>query len=202
MHDLHHLPAFAAAPGTRLLFWAGFAAWGSVELSLWARDRRRIAGVREDRGSAFAISLAIAAAMVCAFSAPPNFPSLHIPAPPELLVGLGTGLVLLGMAFRLWAVRTLGRFFRVTVTVQDDHRLVDSGPYRRLANPSYTGAMATLAGIGLEIGNALSVAALVLLPLIGFAIRIRVEERSLERRFGEVFVRYRRARWALIPFVW
>jgi protein-S-isoprenylcysteine O-methyltransferase Ste14 len=202
MHDLSHLPAFSAAPALRLLFGATFAAWAAVELSLWARDRRAVAGVREDGGSAGAITLAITAAMFIAFSAPPNLPSLRIPAAPGLVVGIGVALAWSGIAFRLWAVRTLGRYFRVTVTTQDDHRLIDTGPYRRLANPSYTGALATLGGIGLAIGNWLSFAALVLLPLAGFAVRIRVEEASLARRFGDGFAAYRRARWALIPFVW
>jgi protein-S-isoprenylcysteine O-methyltransferase len=202
MHDPSLLPAFAATAGTRLLFWVSFGAWGAIELSLWARDRRAVAGVREDRGSGFAITVAITAAMVCAFSAPPNFPRLRIAASPELLVGVGAALVWLGIAFRLWAVRTLGRYFRVTVTTQDDHRLIDTGPYRRFANPSYTGALVTLAGIGVGIGNCVSLAALVLLPVAGFAVRIRVEEASLGRRFGEAFARYRADRWVLIPFLW
>jgi protein-S-isoprenylcysteine O-methyltransferase len=202
MHDLSHLPAFAAAPMLRQLFWATFGAWAAIELSLWLRDRRAVSGVREDRGSASAISLAITLAMFVAFSGPPNLPRLRIDASSELLVGIGLALAWAGMAFRLWAVRTLGRYFRVTVTTQDDHRLVDTGPYRRLANPSYTGAVATLTGMGVAIGNWLSVAVLVLLPIVGFAIRIRVEEASLARRFGDEFTAYRRARWALIPFVW
>jgi protein-S-isoprenylcysteine O-methyltransferase len=202
MHNLSHLPAYAAAPALRLLFWATFTAWGAVELSLWARDRRTVTGVREDRGSATAITIAITAAMFIAFSAPPNLSALRIPASPALVVGHGAALAWSGIAFRLWAVRTLGRYFRVTVTTQDDHRLIDTGPYRRLSNPSYTGALATLAGLGLAIGNWLSLAALVLLPMAGFAIRIRVEEASLARRFGDSFAAYRRARWTLIPFVW
>jgi protein-S-isoprenylcysteine O-methyltransferase len=202
MHHSSLVPAFAAAPTLRLLFWATFAAWAAVELSLWARDRRTVAGLREDRGSAGAITLAISAAMFIAFSAPPNLPALRIPAAAGLVLGIGVALAWSGIAFRLWAVRTLGRYFRVTVTTQDDHRLIDTGPYRRLANPSYTGALATLGGMGFAIGNWLSLAALVLLPLAGFAIRIRVEEASLARRFGDGFARYRGERWALIPFVW
>jgi protein-S-isoprenylcysteine O-methyltransferase Ste14 len=202
MHDLAHVPAFAAAPGTRLLFWATFAAWASVELALWARDRRAVSGLHEDRGSGYAISVAITLAMFIAFFAPPNLPRLHIPAPPELEVAIGAALAWVGIAFRLWAVRTLGRFFRVTVTTQEDHRLIDTGPYRRLSNPSYTGALVSLTGIGIGIGNWASVAALLLLPAAGFAVRIRVEEASLARRFGDAFARYRARRWALIPFVW
>ena len=96
-------------------------------------------------------------------------------------------------------MRTLGRFFRVTVTVQDDHRLVDTGPYTKLRNPSYTGAMITMAGVGIAMGHWLSLAAMILFPLLGFAWRIRVEEASLAARFGADYDAYRRSRWALIP---
>ena len=119
-----------------------------------------------------------------------------------LLVGLGIVLIWVGVAFRLWAVRTLGRFFRVTVTTQVDHRLIDTGPYRRLSNPSYTGAMITMAGIGLAMGNWASLAAILLGAGLGFAWRIRVEEESLRARFGADFDAYRKARWALVPPLW
>jgi protein-S-isoprenylcysteine O-methyltransferase Ste14 len=104
-------------------------------------------------------------------------------------------LIWTGIALRLWAVRTLGRFFRVTVTVQDDHRLVDSGPYARLRNPSYTGSLITMAGVGLSIGNWLSLAAMALIPIFGFGWRIRVEEASLAARFGADYEAYRGRRW-------
>ena len=194
--------AFAAAPALRLLFWLSFACWLAVELAIWARDRAKVQGRRDDKFSMLAISVSITIACALAFNAPRNWPAAAIAAPPLLLVGTGVALIWAGILVRLWAVRTLGRFFRVTVTVQDDHRLIGTGPYARLRNPSYTGALVTMAGIGLAIGNWLSLAAMVLLPLLGFGWRIRVEEASLAARFGADYEAYRKRRWALVPWIW
>ena len=194
--------AFDAAPLLRLLFWASFAAWLVTELAIWSRDRAKVHGRREDRFSVLAISLSIWIACALAFNAPRLWPAAAIGAPPLPLAVAGIVLIWAGIAFRLWAVRTLGRFFRVTVTVQDDHRLVDTGPYARLRNPSYTGAFVTMAGVGLATGNWISLAAMALIPLLGFGWRIRVEEASLARRFGADYEAYRRRRWALLPPLW
>lgn len=195
-------PAFAhLTPVWRTLFWASYIAWAAIELGIWSRDRARVKGRRDDRFSMLAIALGVTAGIFVAFSAT-RLTATRIPAAPELVVGLGIALILTGLAFRLWAVRTLGRFFRVAVTTQEDHRLIDAGPYSRLSNPSYTGALITMAGIGLAMGNWVSLGAMVLFPLLGFAWRIRVEEQSLRARFGAEFEAYRKARWALVPGLW
>jgi protein-S-isoprenylcysteine O-methyltransferase len=193
--------AFDVGPLWRALFWLSFAGWIAIELAIWSRDRAKVKGRRDDRFSMFAIGISIGLANSLAFHGA-RLPATQIAAPPQLLAAGGILLIWAGIAFRLWAVRTLGRFFRVTVTVQDDHRLVDTGPYRRLRNPSYTGALVTMAGVGLAIGNWLSLAAMVLIPMLGFAWRIRVEEAGLATRFGEDYQAYRSRRWALIPFIW
>jgi protein-S-isoprenylcysteine O-methyltransferase len=193
---------FAAAPALRLLFWLSFAGWIAIELSIWSRDRAKVKGRRDDRFSTLAIGVSVGVANSLAFNAQHNWSAAQIDAPPHCLAAAGIVLIWAGIALRLWAVRTLGRFFRVTVTVQDDHRLVDTGPYRRLRNPSYTSALITMAGVGLAIGNWLSLAAMALIPILGFGWRIRVEEASLAARFGGDYQAYRRRRWALIPFLW
>ena len=197
-----HAPfAFAVSPLWRTLFWLSFAAWIAIELAIWSRDRAKVKGRRDDRYSMLAIGLSIGIANTLAFNGTRLAPEA-IPAPPALLAAIGIVLIWTGIAFRLWAVRTLGRFFRVTVTVQEDHRLVDTGPYRKLRNPSYTGAMITLAGVGIAIGTWLSLAAMILVPILGFGWRIRVEEASLAARFGADYEAYRSRRWALVPPLW
>jgi protein-S-isoprenylcysteine O-methyltransferase Ste14 len=185
----------------RTAFWLSYAGWAIVELSIWSRDRAQVKGKRTDRFSMLAIVIGITAGIFAAFYGA-HVTETRIAAPGALVVGLGIALIWAGVIFRLWAVRTLGRFFRVTVTTQEDHRLIDSGPYRRLSNPSYTGAMITMAGIGLAMGNWASVAGILLGAGLGFAWRIRVEEESLRARFGAEFDAYRKARWALVPPLW
>lgn len=185
----------------RTAFWVSYIGWAVIELSIWSRDRAKVRGQRADRFSMLAIVIGITVGISAAFYGA-HITETRIAAPGPLLVGLGIALIWTGVAFRLWAVRTLGRFFRVTVTTQDDHRLIDSGPYRRLSNPSYTGAMITMAGIGLCMGNWASLAGILIFAALGFAWRIRVEEQSLRARFGADFDVYRKARWALIPPLW
>ena len=196
-----HIPAFEMVPNGHRMFMAAYAGWGLSEIWIFSRDRTKVAGRRQDRGSLFVLVPAIMAGMVGAFALAGVGPA-GIAAPPIILLGAGVALMLGGIAFRLWAVRTLGRFFRVTVTTHDDHRLIDGGPYRWLRHPSYTGAMATIVGFGVAIGNWLSLAAAVLPPLAAFAWRIRVEESSLGARFGPSWDAFRARRWALVPLIW
>jgi protein-S-isoprenylcysteine O-methyltransferase len=193
--------AFAVDPLWRQAFWVSYLAWIAIEIAIWSRDIARVKGKRDDRFSMLAIGVSIGAGITFAFNAPRLAPA-WIQASPQLLAGLGIALIWVGIGLRLWAVRTLGRFFRVTVTVQDDHQLVDTGPYARLRNPSYTGAMITMTGVGVAMGHWLSLAAMIVFPLLGFAWRIRVEEASLAARFGADYEVYRSCRWALVPLVW
>jgi protein-S-isoprenylcysteine O-methyltransferase len=115
-----------------------------------------------------------------------------------------SGLVLMwgGIGLRLWAVRTLGRFFRTVVHIQDHHQLLSDGPYRLLRHPSYAGTLLTLAGVGLAMGNWLSCLVAVLGALIGFTRRIQVEEAALHARFGDAYTAYAQHTWRLVPFIW
>lgn len=76
------------------------------------------------------------------------------------------------------------------------------GPYRFVRNPSYTGALMTLAGIGILLGNAPALFLMTIPPLLMFLHRIRVEERVLSKGFGSQWVDYRSQTWRLVPCVY
>jgi protein-S-isoprenylcysteine O-methyltransferase Ste14 len=63
-----------------------------------------------------------------------------------------------GLALRLWAVLSLGRFFKVTVSIQEGHRVIRSGPYRLVRHPSYSGLLIALLGLGLALETWLGLA--------------------------------------------
>ena len=113
------------------------------------------------------------------------------------------GLILMwgGFVLRFWSVRTLGRYFRVEVTVDSGQTLVDSGPYARLRHPSYTGLLLAYLGLAVCLDSYLSVAA-ILLPLAAVVNRIDHEERMLRRKFGEPYRAYSSRTARLIPGVW
>jgi protein-S-isoprenylcysteine O-methyltransferase len=107
-----------------------------------------------------------------------------------------------GLALRWYAIRVLGRLFTVDVAIARDHVLVESGPYRWLRHPSYTGALLAFVALGLSYANLLAVATLVVVPAMAFAWRIVVEERALGDAFGPAYAEYRRRTWGLVPGVW
>lgn len=107
-----------------------------------------------------------------------------------------------GVGFRLWAIRSLGRFFRGVVHVQADHQVVRSGPYRVLRHPSYTGALVAVLGTALTFGNVASVALLTGCNVLGVLYRIRVEERVLGTELGSAYTEYAAQTARLVPGLW
>jgi protein-S-isoprenylcysteine O-methyltransferase Ste14 len=171
--------------------------------------RRRPGSRSGDRGSYAVITLLLAAGYWSAFSfagrsaGDPAFRAARA----DLYFGawsswLGAALVIGGTSFRLWAIRTLGRFFTRSVRVSSDQTVVVDGPYRWVRHPSYTGSMLAAAGVGLALGNAVSLACLLAAILAGFGYRIRVEEDALVETLGEPYRAYRARTKRLVPFVW
>ena len=126
----------------------------------------------------------------------------HLPGPRWLPAVAGIAVMWAGFALRAWAVRTLGRFFRVEVTVDSDQTLVDTGPYARLRHPSYTGLLVFYLGLGICLDSYLSGAAAVLLPLAAVVNRIAHEERTLRRDLGEAYEVYSSRTRRLVPGIW
>ena len=126
----------------------------------------------------------------------------HLPGSAWAAAGLGLALMWAGFALRIWAVRTLGRFFHVEVTVDSDQKVVDTGPYARLRHPSYTGLLVFYLGLGIALDSYLSVAAVVLLPLAAIVNRIAYEERMLLRELGEPYRAYSARTARLLPGIW
>ena len=186
------------------MVWAAVGLWLAGEA--WILLRARRAGASRDRALDRASArVVVALAMVGiggAAVAAAHVRELAFPGRGAAWLGGGLAVALLGVALRLWAVRTLGRFFVYTVTIQREHRVVDTGPYRFVRHPSYTGALITLGGLSLALANGLSVVLAVALPLAAYLYRIPIEERALAESLGEPYVRYARERARLVPWVW
>ena len=114
----------------------------------------------------------------------------------------GLVVIVLGVALRIWSVWVLGRFFTVEVQVHDGQSVVDTGPYRFVRHPSYTGLLLSCLGIGLTLDNWLALIIVVVLPTVALGIRIRVEERTLLAALGEPYAKFAATRSRLIPHVW
>ena len=121
---------------------------------------------------------------------------------PPWCIPIGVGLFVVGIILRWYSIIHLGRFFTVNVAIAADHQLIDTGPYRFVRHPSYTGALLAFVGFAMVLRNWASV--LVLALPIGFAFlyRINVEERALLQAFGERYRVYTQRTKRLIPFIY
>jgi protein-S-isoprenylcysteine O-methyltransferase Ste14 len=115
---------------------------------------------------------------------------------------VGFVVLVAGIVLRVWAILTLGRFFTPFVQVQEGQRVVDSGPYRYVRHPSYTGMLVALIGLGIALDDWLSLLALALLPLTGILVRIRHEESVLLAELGDDYRDYASRTRRLVPGVW
>jgi protein-S-isoprenylcysteine O-methyltransferase Ste14 len=107
--------------------------------------------------------------------------------------------VVAAFAFCWWARLHLGRLWSGFVTLKEDHRIVDTGPYSLVRHPIYTGVIA--AGIATAFARAtpLAFAGAAFLAW-GFALTARIEEGFLSDQLGaEAYGAYRRRVGMLVP---
>lgn len=115
------------------------------------------------------------------------------------LVVLGFLTIVLGLAFRIYAIRTLGRHFTNTVQVVTDHKLITSGPYRYFRHPSYTGSLIAYLGVGVLLQSVIGIIASLALMGLAYSMRISAEEDLLQKKL-DGYREYMKNTWALLPF--
>jgi protein-S-isoprenylcysteine O-methyltransferase Ste14 len=165
--------------------------------------RRRDANARvDDRGTKWILAIGTRIGIFAALAIGALAPSLRAGADTWWTLGMGVGVALAGIALRVWAIVTLGRFFRRGVTIEPGQRIVRRGPYRVLRHPSYTGLVLFCAGIGLAFGSWIGAAVAALAMAVGLVPRIRVEERALAGAFGADYADYARSTARIVPGVW
>ncbi len=129
-------------------------------------------------------------------------PLLQRILPATFIVDLiGMALLISGLLFAVWARLHLGRFWSARVALAADHQLIQTGPYRFVRNPIYSGGLLAVVGTAIVIGEVRAVLAIPLV-LIAFDRKIRIEESWLAERFGPAYSEYRKKVKALIPFVY
>jgi protein-S-isoprenylcysteine O-methyltransferase Ste14 len=87
------------------------------------------------------------------------------------------------------------------VDVHSGQTVIEAGPYRHIRHPSYTGALITVIGPGLVLGNWVSILALLACISVGYAYRIHVEETALVSALGQPYQEYMTRTARLVPFV-
>jgi protein-S-isoprenylcysteine O-methyltransferase Ste14 len=184
-----------------VLFAFGIAYGAGGVIYLWRKRNMEDAAQTESGNRSF---WWILPGFLFIFFAPP-LEWLYLPAvlPRTLWIQIaGLVLILAAIALRIWGRAHIRGLYSGHVEVQADHRLVQSGPYRLVRHPGYTGFL--LLALGLSLGYA-SWTGLISIPLLlipGLAYRMKVEEVLLGEQVGEQYREYVRKTKRLIPGIW
>jgi len=184
-----------------VIFWTACGLWILPEIIASIVKRSRAPSEVSDRGSLKVVALlwwtGIAGGLALSFLLPQT--AVHWKRDGTFLAGIC--VMLTGTAFRWYSARLLGKYFTFDVATQSGQALIEAGPYRYIRHPSYSGALVTLLGFGLALGNWASLLAAISCLGLAYAYRIPVEEAALSAALGDSYKEYISRTWRLVPFL-
>lgn len=113
---------------------------------------------------------------------------------------IGVNIFLIGICYRLWAIRTLGQFYSHRVRTVSQHQIVASGPYKVIRHPAYAGMIIANAGVCIYFFNWVTLCVFLLILVPAIILRIIIEEKMLFKIEG--YTEFARNRKRLFPAIW
>jgi len=124
--------------------------------------------------------------------------TLFVPA--AALGWTAAAIVVIGIAFAIWARVTLGRNWSPRPSMKEHHELVTNGPYAYVRHPIYTGMLVAAFGSALT-GSAFAIGVFLLASVL-FLSRIPREEKIMLDLFPSAYPPYQTRTKRLIPLIW
>ena len=147
-----------------------------------------------DRGTCELYAMGRAAVVITALALPTTW------SPVGFWIPAGIGFFLFGVGLRLWAIGTLGPFYSHRVRLFKQHQIVDSGPYRFVRHPAYSGMLLSHIGFIMFFFNRICLIVFVLFFLPTILVRVFIEEQTLFSIQG--YKDYYQSKKRFIPFIW
>lgn len=113
---------------------------------------------------------------------------------------IGTLLCIVGVILACRARYLIGRNWSLSVQLKETHELIVGGPYRYVRHPIYTGILCIFLGNAFIVGDWRGLIA-VLIVLISFWRKLKLEEKWLGDNFGERYELYKKSTKAIIPWL-
>jgi protein-S-isoprenylcysteine O-methyltransferase Ste14 len=150
----------------------------------------------------FRVALYSGAILLFAFPPPsdPHYAQVqlwHLADPMNWILAAITAV---GLSFTWWARIHLGRLWSDWVTTKAGHHVVDTGPYRLVRHPIYSGLILAALATAIEKGTTIAILGAATMTL-AFYTKARREERFLRAELGaHAYDTYARKTAMLVPF--
>jgi protein-S-isoprenylcysteine O-methyltransferase Ste14 len=119
---------------------------------------------------------------------------------PNFLHLIGFSLFLTGLFYRLWAVKTLGKYYSHIVREVDEQIIIKNGPYQQIRHPAYAGMIIANIGIVIYFFNLLTFSVFFLILFPAIILRIYIEEKTLFKIDG--YAEFAKTRKRILPLIW
>lgn len=121
---------------------------------------------------------------------------------PHFFYYAGIILIAGGIVLRVYSVFTLKKAFTLSVQTTKDQHLIKTGPYKIIRNPAYTGSILSLLGIAFALRSVVSPIIVLIICMVCYNVRIKVEEKALRAQFQNEFDDYCSHTYRLFPFIY
>lgn len=102
---------------------------------------------------------------------------------PVLFFWIGIFFIITGVLLRTYSVWILRNFFTLSVQINSTQKIIQTGPYKYLRHPAYIGNILSLIGIALSFRSFEGVVGTLIIIIVIYGYRIRIEEKLLEKNF-------------------
>lgn len=101
---------------------------------------------------------------------------------------------------QIWATKALGDNYSQDVAIKKDHKLITNGPFKIVRHPQY------LSQFLMDVGGAAATLSFVLAPIALLQIpflfmRASLEDKLLEKHFGDSFRNFKKKTGQIFPFI-
>jgi protein-S-isoprenylcysteine O-methyltransferase Ste14 len=121
---------------------------------------------------------------------------------PRTLAKAVTGLsvTVIGVAIAIWARKILADNWSAQPTLKQNHELIQTGPYKIVRHPIYTGIIIAILGTAIMVGH---VRGFIALAIVFFSLwhKSTFEEDLMRQQFPRQYDDYARRVKRLIPFI-
>ncbi len=101
---------------------------------------------------------------------------------------------------QIWSVKTLGENYSQDIAIKKNHKLITNGPFKIVRHPQY------LSQFLMDIGAAVATLSFILAPIALIQIpflfkRAALEDKLLEKHFGDNFKDFKKKKGQIFPFI-
>jgi protein-S-isoprenylcysteine O-methyltransferase Ste14 len=135
--------------------------------------------------------------LILYFIYPPFMNLIHFDFP-IWLRWLGTLFAFIGVVLWIYSQAMLDKYWSPQLQVQNEHKIITSGPYRVIRHPIYTSMFIWVIGLAIFTAN-IGFALIALLTIIGLILRVPKEEKMMIEHFGDEYKKYMQITGSIFP---